>query len=122
MTAHILAVDDSRTMRAMLQQALTGAGFSVDLAEDGQDALDQLQHARPDLMITDINMPRMDGFGLIEGARTRENLLGMPILVLTTESAPELKQRARNAGATGWIVKPFDEAKLVTAIRRVVAT
>lgn len=121
MTLHILAVDDSRTMREMLKAALSKAGFDVTLAEDGQHGLEVLSGIEPDVVITDINMPRMDGFGFIEGVRSDEGRRGIPILVLTTESAPELKARARDAGATGWIVKPFNETKLVSAIRRVAA-
>ncbi len=121
MTLRILAVDDSRTMRSMLEQALNEAGFDVALAEDGQEGLDRLDDVAPDVVITDINMPRIDGFGFIEGVRAQRRNRGLPILVLTTESAPELKARARAAGATGWIVKPFDEQKLIAAIRRVAA-
>lgn len=117
----VLAVDDSRTMRAMLDQALSNAGFDVTLAEDGEDGLEKLGERTPDVVITDINMPKLDGFGFIDGVRAQDQYRGLPILVLTTESAPELKARARDAGATGWIVKPFDETKLVSAIRRVVA-
>ncbi len=120
MTTKILAVDDSRTMRAMIQTALTDAGFDVDLAEDGVDGLDKLGGSDPDLVITDINMPRLDGFGMIEGVRARPECASLPILVLTTESGEELKQRARTAGATGWIVKPFDAEKLVAVINRLV--
>lgn len=116
----ILAVDDSRTMRSMLQQALTGAGFEVELAEDGVDGLERLETADPDLIITDINMPRLDGFGFIDGVRKGDRGSTVPILVLTTESGDALKQRARDAGATGWIVKPFDEEKLVQIIQRLV--
>lgn len=117
----ILAVDDSRTMRGLLNECLTSAGFEVALAEDGLHGLEVLESAEPDLVITDINMPRMDGFGFIESVRSQKARAGMPILVLTTETAPELKVRARNAGATGWIVKPFDDRKLVAAINRVIA-
>ena len=116
----ILAVDDSRTMRSMLQQTLTGAGFEVELAEDGVDGLERLPTAAPDLIITDINMPRMDGFGFIDGVRNGAHVSSVPILVLTTESGDALKKRAREAGATGWIVKPFDEEKLVQIIQRLV--
>ncbi|MDD9726376.1 response regulator [Roseovarius sp. SK2] len=116
----ILAVDDSRTMRSMLQQALAGAGFEVELAEDGVDGLERLETADPDLIITDINMPRLDGFGFIDGVRKGDRVSTVPILVLTTESGDALKQRARDAGATGWIVKPFDEEKLVQIIQRLV--
>jgi len=119
MSLRVLAVDDSRTMRNLLSAALVQAGFDVHLAEDGEDGLQQLQEARPDVVITDINMPRLDGFGFIEAIRGSLSNRNLPILVLTTESAPELKSRARAIGATGWIVKPFDEVKLVAAIERV---
>ncbi len=121
MTLKILAVDDSFTMRGLLEQALHEAGFDVDLAEDGQHGLERLPESDPDVVITDINMPRLDGFGFIEAVRADRKHRGLPILVLTTESAETLKDRARKAGATGWIVKPFDEEKLVAAIRRVAA-
>lgn len=117
----ILAVDDSRTMRSMIEGTLTGAGFDVHLAEDGIDGLEKLESSDPDLIITDINMPRMDGFGFIDGVRKGARCATVPILVLTTESGDHLKQRARDAGATGWIVKPFDEQKLVSIIHRLVA-
>ncbi|TMV71378.1 response regulator [Thioclava sp. BHET1] len=121
MNLTILAIDDSRTIREMLNGSLRQAGFEVHLAVDGQDGLDQLDQLTPDVVITDINMPRLDGFGFIEAVRGKTHLRGLPILVLTTESAADLKDRARRAGATGWIVKPFDETKLVSAIRRVAA-
>lgn len=121
MSMKILTVDDSRTMRDMLRLALTQAGFNVVQAVDGKDGLEVLERESPDLVITDINMPKLDGFGFIEGARQSERFRVMPILVLTTESDPEKKQRARNAGATGWIVKPFDPVKLVDVVRRVAA-
>ncbi|MGR3653261.1 MAG: response regulator, partial [Roseovarius sp.] len=105
----ILAVDDSKTMRCMLQATLVDAGFEVDLAEDGVNGLEKLKNTDPDLIITDINMPRLDGFGFIAGVREGKQVTAVPILVLTTETGEHLKQRARDAGATGWIVKPFDE-------------
>jgi len=121
MSLNILAIDDSRTMRTMLEFALKDAGFNVCLAEDGQLGLNALENFAPDVVITDVNMPVMDGFGVIDGVRQHPEYRAVPILVLTTESAPELKQRARNAGATGWIIKPFDKDKLVNAIHRVAA-
>lgn len=120
MTTKILAVDDSRTMRNMLKSALMDAGFEVDLAEDGVEGLERLDQVQPDLVITDINMPRLDGFGMIKGVRNRATMAALPILVLTTETGDTLKKRARDAGATGWIVKPFDPDKLVSAINRLV--
>jgi len=121
MTLKILTVDDSRTMRDMLRLALTAAGYLVVQAVDGMDGLEVLDRETPDLVITDINMPKLDGYGFIEGARKDGRFRVLPILVLTTESDPEKKRRARNAGATGWIVKPFDPVKLVDVIRRVAA-
>ena len=121
MTLQILAVDDSFTMRELLRQVLSDAGFIVEVAEDGQHAVERLPDIDPDVIVTDLNMPRMDGFGLIEAIRNGPHCSRKPILVLTTESAEPLKQRARSAGANGWIVKPFDEAALVSAIKRVAA-
>ena len=121
MTKLILTVDDSRTMRDMLKLALCSAEFGVVQAEDGQHGLEVLASCRPDVIVTDINMPRMDGFTFITEVRKSDDHVGIPILVLTTESDPEKKQRARMAGATGWIVKPFDPVKLVDAVRRVAA-
>ncbi|MEA5161654.1 response regulator [Cereibacter johrii] len=115
----VLAIDDSRTIRELLREALVQAGFEVHLAIDGLDGLEKLEAAKPHAVITDINMPRMDGFGFIRAVREQPQHSALPIIVLTTESAAELKARAREAGATAWIVKPFDEAKLVSALRRV---
>ncbi|PJE25885.1 two-component system, chemotaxis family, response regulator CheY [Pseudooceanicola antarcticus] len=119
MSLKVLAVDDSRTMRDMIRMALMPAGFDVHLAEDGVHGIEVLDGLEPDAIITDINMPRMDGFGFIDAVRDQAEHRATPILVLTTESAPELKMRAREAGATGWIVKPFDPAKLVKALQMV---
>jgi two-component system chemotaxis response regulator CheY len=121
MSLNILAVDDSRTIRDMLKMALAQAGFETNLAEDGLHGIEVLDGMTtpPDAIITDINMPRMDGFGFIEAVRAKDSHRATPILVLTTESAPELKARARAAGATGWIVKPFDPDKLVRALQTV---
>ncbi len=121
MSLTILAVDDSRTIREMLGHTLRQAGYQVITAEDGMHGLEVLQTERPDVIVTDINMPRLDGFGFIEAVRSEGPSKATPILVLTTESEPEKKARARAAGATGWIVKPFDPVKLVEAIRRVAA-
>ncbi len=121
MTKTVLTVDDSRTMRDMLMLALSAAGYRVIQAEDGVHGMEVLQSTVPDVIITDINMPRMDGFGFIEGVRGDAKHRAIPILVLTTESDSTKKDKARHAGATGWIVKPFDPVKLVEAIRRVAA-
>jgi two-component system chemotaxis response regulator CheY len=120
MTKVILTVDDSRTMRNMLKLALTDAGHTVIQAEDGVHGVEVLnQSGRVDVIITDINMPRMDGFGFIDHIRQDPRNRSTPILVLTTESEGAKKQRAKDSGATGWIVKPFDPVKLVAAVRRV---
>ena len=123
MSKTILTVDDSRTMRDMLAMALGDAGFTVVQAVDGEDGLTMLSaHSTEiDVIITDINMPKLDGFGFIEGVRSDQRHRSTPILVLTTESDGSKKDRARQAGATGWIVKPFNPEKLVDAIRRVAA-
>ena len=120
MDLKILAVDDSRTIRDTLRITLVGAGMMVTTADDGLHALQLLdQMDRPDAIISDINMPRLDGFGFIRAVRAIDHLRAVPILDLTTESAPELRERARAAGATGWIVKPFDPGKLIRSLRLV---
>ncbi len=119
MSLEVLAVDDSRTIRDMLRLTLTQAGITSHFAEDGQHGLEVLRGLAPDVIITDINMPRLDGFGFIDAVRAQDAYRTTPILVLTTESSDDLKSRARAAGATGWIVKPFDPVKLVRALQMV---
>ncbi len=116
MTIRILAIDDSPTMRSLVAAALNANGFHIHLAEDGVDGLERLAAVDPHLVITDINMPRLDGFGVIEGVRASAAHASVPVLVLTTETGSALKDRARQAGATGWIVKPFDDTRLVDTI------
>jgi two-component system chemotaxis response regulator CheY len=106
-------------MREMIRLALEPAGFTVHTADDGIHGVEVLDGMQPDAIITDINMPRMDGFGFIDAVRKQTCHRATPILILTTEAAPELKMRARTAGATGWIVKPFDPAKLIKALQMV---
>lgn len=115
----VLTVDDSRTIRDMLRMALAQSGYRVVQAADGVEGLELLQGEQPDAIITDINMPRLDGFGFIEAVRSDHRFRSTPILVLTTESDPTLKDRARAAGATGWIIKPFHPEKLMASLRRV---
>jgi two-component system chemotaxis response regulator CheY len=115
----VLTVDDSRTIRDMLRMALSDAGYRVVQAQDGVEGLALLQTEQPDAIITDINMPGLDGFGFIEEVRRDDRFRATPILVLTTESDPTMKDRARAAGATGWIVKPFNPEKLTASLRRV---
>ncbi len=111
-----LIVDDSLTFRQMVAMALTDAQFKVIEACNGQDALDKLATARVDIIITDLNMPVMDGLTFVKAARTRPQLKATPIIMLTTESQPEMKQQGKAAGATGWIVKPFKAAQLVQVV------
>lgn len=119
MSISVLAIDDSRTIRALVSQALGNAGFKVTTAEDGVDGVATFEKGAFDAVITDINMPRMDGFGVIENIRKSGKNRRVPILVLTTESGQDLRTRARNSGATGWIVKPFVDEQLVSVLRRV---
>lgn len=115
----ILAIDDSLTIRELVNFVLSNAGFNVVLAEDGLEGLAVLGRCSPDVIITDVNMPRLDGLSFIERARAETPAKSTPILVLTTESGAEQKSRAKAAGATGWIVKPFNPAQLIEAVRRV---
>jgi two-component system, chemotaxis family, chemotaxis protein CheY len=119
MSKRILTVDDSASMRMLLKVSLTSQGYAIEGADDGVHGLERMQEVNPDLLITDINMPHMDGFELIEAVRALPQFRDTPILVLSTEFSEEKKARARNAGATGWITKPFDAEKLGAAIRRV---
>lgn len=119
MSRHILHVDDSPSLRQMVKLALEGAGYTVQSAVDGLDGLAMLGKGRFDLMITDLNMPGLDGVQLITEARKRSDCRGMPILVLSTESEESKRQAARAAGATGWIVKPFDRDKLLAVVHKV---
>lgn len=119
MAKRILTIDDSKTMRDMLMLTLVEAGFDVLQAVDGQDGLDVLSREQVDVIITDINMPKMDGYEVIRQVRSNTEYKRMPILVLTTESEAEKKNLARAAGATGWMVKPFDPDQLIATVRKV---
>lgn len=119
MTLKVLAIDDSKTIRELLRTVMEEAGFDFTSAVDGVDGVERYTKVRPDVVITDINMPNMDGYGVIDAIRKGDIDNQVPILVLTTESGDKLKARAREAGATGWIVKPFDDVSLVSVIRRV---
>ena len=116
----ILAVDDSASMRQMVSFTLKNAGYDVVEAVDGEDALDKSRDRDFDLVLTDQNMPRLDGIGLTKRLRETAKFKSTPILILTTESSDQMKQAGRAAGATGWMVKPFDPAKLIEVIRKVV--
>ena len=119
MTKRILTIDDSKTIRDMLMLTLADAGFEVFQAVDGQDGLDVLSKQPVDVVITDINMPRMDGYEVIRQMRSNAAHKTIPILVLTTESEADKKNLAREAGATGWMVKPFDPDRLIATINKV---
>jgi two-component system chemotaxis response regulator CheY len=119
MTIKVLAIDDSRTIRSLVRKVMEDAGFACVCAEDGVDGVTRFAEENPDIVITDINMPNMDGFGVIQTILGGTTNRMVPILVLTTESADHLKARARDAGATGWIVKPFDDETIVSLVRRV---
>lgn len=121
MKTKILTVDDSATILKMLLVTLGNSGYEVVQAVDGVEGLGAMEESQPDVVITDINMPRLDGFGFIERVRRDARYRAIPILVLTTESAADKKERARKSGATGWITKPFDPSKLLDAIARVTA-
>ena len=119
MAKRILTIDDSKTMRDMLMLTLSDAGYDVLQAVDGQDGIEVLGDRKVDVVITDINMPKMDGYGVIRNLRANPVHKSTPILVLTTESDTDKRNLARDAGATGWMVKPFDPDQLVATIRKV---
>jgi two-component system chemotaxis response regulator CheY len=116
----ILAVDDSPSMRKMVSFTLMGAGYQVVEAVDGVDAFEKAQTQSFDLVLTDQNMPRLDGLGLTRKLREHPQFKTTPILMLTTESSDLMKQAGRAAGATGWLVKPFDPGRLIEVIKKVI--
>jgi len=116
----VLTVDDSRTILAMLHHTLSNAGFEVLQAEDGKQGLDVLRNESIDIVITDINMPVMDGIEFIRNVRSSGMHNSLPILILTTETSQDKRDQGKAAGGTGWIVKPFDPEKLISVIHRVV--
>jgi two-component system chemotaxis response regulator CheY len=118
MRVRILVVDDSPSMRTVIRAVLEDDGYEVAASEDGEEALASFQATTPDLVITDIYMSRMDGLTLVRGIRALPACRFLPILVLTTEAGEEMKQRGRAAGATGWIVKPFQRDQLREVVGR----
>lgn len=119
MSANILTVDDSASIRMTTKIALTNAGYQVTEAVDGADGLTKAKAGSFDLIVTDLNMPNMNGLEMIEALRQSPAHTGVPIIFLTTESDADMKARAKAAGATGWITKPFDPENLVKIARKV---
>ncbi len=119
MIKKIMIVDDSKSMRQMIKFTLLNGGYEVIEAEDGMNALKMLSGHQIHLIITDINMPNMDGIQLIRKIRLHEEYRFIPILVLTTESQKSLKEEGKSSGATGWIVKPFSQSQLLHVVKRV---
>ena len=116
----ILAVDDSKSILQMVSFTLKGAGFDVSEAENGEDALTKAKSSSFNLVITDLNMPKMDGLTLIKELRASANYKFTPILMLTTESGDAMKAKGKELGATGWLVKPFDPDKLLEVVKKVI--
>lgn len=117
--ARVLTVDDSSAMRQLLGITLTNAGYDVLQAADGSEALDLARREAVDVVITDVNMPNMDGIRLVRELRRLPSYCGVPVLVLTTEASSEKKMEGKAAGATGWIVKPFNPERLLAAVSKV---
>lgn len=118
MSRTILAVDDSPSMRRMVAHVLASAGYTVVEAANGVEALEAARVRRMDAVLTDHNMPLMDGISLVRRLRCLEGYAQTPVMLLTTESSPEARQRGRDAGATGWMVKPFDPERLLEVFAR----
>lgn len=119
MKKRILVVDDSPSVRQMICFTLSGAGFDTDEAGDGQQALNKAQKGSYNMVFTDQNMPVMDGLTLIRSLRSLPAYKTTPILMLTTEAGDDMKSRGKAAGATGWLVKPFDPQKLLDVVKKV---
>lgn len=115
----VLVIDDSRTIRQLVSQTLEAGGFVPVTADDGALGLEAFKKQRFDAVLTDINMPNLDGFGVMEGIRSGKSNRKVPILALTTEGSQEFRERARQLGATGWIVKPFDSEQLIEVLNLV---
>lgn len=120
MSKTILAVDDSASIRQMVAFTLKGAGYNVVEASDGEDGLAKAKGGPVNLVLTDQNMPKMDGLTLVKALRAMPQYASTPILMLTTESSDSMKANGKAAGATGWLVKPFDPAKLLEVVKKVI--
>ena len=121
MSKRILAVDDSPSMRHMVSVTLRGAGYEVVEAADGEEALEYARGHSVDLVLADVNMPRMNGITLVANLRTLPGYRLTPLLLLTTESSPQSKQQGKQAGATGWMLKPFHPDQLLATLDRVLS-
>lgn len=121
MSASILTVDDSASLRMAIRIALTGAGYAVTEAADGAEGLAKATATRFDLIVTDLNMPNMNGLEMIRALREQPAQAGVPIIFLTTESDDAMKAQAKAAGATGWLVKPFQPEQLIRVAQKVLA-
>lgn len=120
MTRRALVIDDSKSIRVMVVYTLQKAGFEVIESDNGEDGLKQLDKGMVDLVITDLNMPVMDGITFIRQLRARPSAKTVPALLLTTDPIGTQKEDAREAGATGWVVKPFRPDQLLTVVNRLV--
>ncbi|CAK4074813.1 response regulator [Vibrio sp. MarTm2] len=116
----ILAVDDSVSIRQMVSHTLKDAGYQVETANDGQDALSKVMSTKFDVVISDVNMPNMGGFELVKALRAKPQYKFIPILMLTTETSTDKKMQGKSAGATGWLVKPFNPETLLKTLKRVI--
>ncbi|EEX94796.1 chemotaxis regulator [Vibrio orientalis CIP 102891 = ATCC 33934] len=116
----ILAVDDSVSIRQMVSHTLRDAGYDVETANDGRDALSKVTAGKFDVVISDVNMPNMGGFELVKALREKPQYKFIPILMLTTETSTDKKQQGKSAGATGWLVKPFNPDTLLKTLKRVI--
>jgi two-component system, chemotaxis family, chemotaxis protein CheY len=119
-TIRIMTVDDSASMRQMVSITLKGAGYDVVEATDGRDAIEKMENHSIHMLITDINMPNLDGIGLVRKVRSHAVYRFIPIILLTTESQDSRKQEGKTAGATGWIVKPFKPDQLLNVVKKVI--
>jgi len=114
----VLVVDDSPVIRLLLEDVLSAVGYEVWAAEDGASALAIMASRRPDVVLTDLNMPRMDGFALLSEIRARPAFADVPVMIVSSEDAESKMARGRAAGVAGWIVKPFEPAELIEALWR----
>jgi len=115
----VLSIDDSASIRALVKDTLEEAGFEVETAVDGADGLEKAESARFDVLLVDVNMPKLNGIELVEKVRRLPDYKFTPVLMLTTEVDAEKKKKAKAAGATGWLVKPFDPPKLIATVQKV---